>query len=191
MNILYEPLPDTVSADGREYRVITDFQEWIRFADMIGDSSLTAEEKVRFAVQWLLDKPEYMTEELMLALLSFYRAEALDPEKPEDDECEEDCEMQNKPPVFSWKYDAKYIVGDFLHYYGIDLFNESLHWWHFRCLMAALPDDSACQKRIAYRSADLSRIKDDAERHRIMRIQRQIAIPYEMTDDDISAVFEV
>ena len=57
--------------------------------------------------------------------------------------------------------------------------------------MAALPDDSVCQKRIAYRSADISKIKDDAERHRIMEIQRRIAIPYEMTDDEISAIFEV
>jgi hypothetical protein len=91
--------------------------------------------------------------------------------------------------VFDWKYDAKYLLADFRRYYGIDLLTAEMHWWEFRSLFAALPDDSLCQKRIAYRSADLSRIKDSKRRAEIARIQQQIALPYEMTDDEISAVF--
>jgi hypothetical protein len=42
---------------------------------------------------------------------------------------------------------------------------------------------------MAYRSADLSQIKDSRRRADIARIQRLIALPYEMSDDEISAVF--
>jgi len=190
INPLYESFPEKIRVNDKEYSIITDFREWIRFADMLADEELTAEEKVLAAAQWLNDPPEYISEGIIMALISFYRADALDPEMPEGEQAD-GAEEPRRPPVFSYKYDAKYIIGDFLRYYGIDLLTAEMHWWQFRCLMAALPDDSACQKRIAYRSADLSKIKDDAERHRIMEIQRRIAIPYEMTDDEISAVFEV
>lgn len=190
INALYEPFPETIEADGTEYSIITDFREWFRFADMLADTDLTAEEKIVIAVQWLKTPPEQITEELITALMSFYRAVALEPDPPEEYE-DARSEEPHRPPVFSYKYDAKYIIGDFRRFYGIDLLTAKMHWWEFHCLMAALPDDSVCQKRIAYRSADISKIKDDAERHRIMEIQRRIAIPYEMTDDEISAVFEV
>ena len=189
INALYEPFPETIEADDTEYEIITDFREWFRFADMLADDDMTAEEKVTAAVQWLINPPEYITEELIMKLISFYRADALEPDSPEESIQQDNTEPHR--PVFSWKYDAKYIIGDFRRYYNIDLLNTDMHWWEFRCLMAALPDNSVCQKRIAYRSADLSKIKDDAERMRIMEIQRRIAIPYEMTDDEISAVFEV
>lgn len=189
INALYEPFPESVKADGHDYPIITDFREWIRFADMISDDDLTPEEKIITAMQWLHEPPERITEELIMAMLSFYRADALEPDLPEGSE--DTAEVPRRPPVFSWKYDAKYIIGDFRRYYGIELLTAEMHWWKFRCLLASLPEDSACQTRIAYRSADLSKIKSDAERRRIMEIQRRIAIPYEMTDDEISAVFEV
>lgn len=191
INVLYEPFPESIKADGHDYPIITDFREWTRFADMIADDDLTAKEKIITAMQWVDDPPEYITEELIMALFSFYKADALEPDPPENSEDEDTSEIPRKPPVFSWKYDAKYIIGDFRRCYGIDLLTADMHWWKFRCLFAALPDDSVCQKRIAYRSIDLSKIKSDAERQRIMEIQRRIAIPYEMTDDEISAVFEV
>ena len=190
INALYEPFPETIEADGTKYSIITDFREWFRFADMLADTDLTAEEKIVIAVQWLKTPPEQITEELITALMSFYRAIALEPDPPEEYE-DARSEEPHRPPVFSYKYDAKYIIGDFRRFYGIDLLTAKMHWWEFRCLMAALPDDSACQKRIAYRSADLCKIKNEAERQRVMEIQRRIAIPYEMTDDEISAVFEV
>ncbi|MBP0975818.1 MAG: hypothetical protein J6P20_07125, partial [Oscillospiraceae bacterium] len=51
----------------------------------------------------------------------------------------------------------------------------------------ALPDDSQCMKRIAYRSVNLSEIKDKRERTRIAKIQRQIALPFEFDDEMIGA----
>lgn len=184
MNILYEPFPDSITAGGKQFTVLTDFREWLRFADMLRDDSLSAEERAYLCVMWIEPEPDSVTEELLAALLSFYRADALNPPKPEPEEPPAPC-----PPVFDWAFDARYVLGDFRRYYGLDLLTvRYLHWWEFLSLFTALPDDSLCMKRIAYRSANLSEIKDKHERQRIAKIQRQIALPYELDDEMIGAM---
>lgn len=193
INALYEPFPEEIEAGGIAYPIETDFREWFRFADMIADRELSAEEKLCLMTEWLLEAPEKITDELVKAVLGFYRGDALKPDPPESDDSEEPEEQAQpkRPPVFDWKYDAAFIIGDFLRYYGIDLLSvEYMHWWEFLCLFDALPDDSQCRIRIDYRSKDLSQIKNESERKRIARIQRQIALPFEMDEDDMAAVFE-
>ena len=185
-NILYEPFPETVSAGGQEYRIYTDFREWLRFADMLKDDALNSAEKAQACSMWLDPEPAYITAELMQALLSFYRADDLQYRPETDGEPPE--ETPRRPPLFDWPIDARYVLGDFLHFYRIDLHGiKYLHWWHFLSLFTALPDDSACMKRIAYRGADLSKIKNKDERQRIAGIQRQIALPFEFDDEMIGA----
>lgn len=189
INIIYEKFPETISADGCEYRVITDFREWIKFADMMGDNELSSDDKILLLTRFFRSPPERVTQELLEAVFGFYRAESLEPKTPADDDF---SEGRPAPPVFDWKTDSRYIVGDFLRYYGIDLLSaDYMHWWKFRCLFSALPDDSQCQKRIAYRSTDVNQIKNEAERRRIMRIKRAIAIPFEYEDDMIGAIFGI
>lgn len=193
INPLYEELPESVEADGRSYDVVTDFREWLCFADMLADKELSPEDKVYLLTEWLTEPPEKITPELVNAVFGFYRADGLKPEPPErgEDEETDEKEQPKRPPVFDWKYDSAFILGDFRRYYGIDLLSaEYMHWWEFRCLFDALPDDSQCRKRIDYRSVDLSQIKNEAERKRIARIQRQIALPFELDDEDMAAIFE-
>ena len=55
--------------------------------------------------------------------------------------------------------------------------------------MQALPEDCPLKKRMAYRAADPTRIRDDAERDRVRRIQAEIAIEYECDDEEIADAF--
>lgn len=192
INPLYEEFPESIKVVGEEYGILTDFREWIRFSDMLGDNDLTDEEKLYLLTNWLTDDPRKITAELVNAVFSFYRADALNPDLVENDnENDREEESQPKrPPVFSWKYDAKFLIGDFRRYYGIDLLSANMHWWEFLCLFAALPEDSQCRKRIDIRSTDLSKIKDKERRNQIAAIQRIIALPFEMDDDDMAAIFE-
>ena len=192
INPLYEEFPESIEIDGEEYGILTDFREWIRFSDMLGDNDLTDEEKLYLLTNWLTDDPRKITAELVNAVFSFYRADALNPDLVENDnENDREEESQPKrPPVFSWKYDAKFLIGDFRRYYGIDLLSANMHWWEFLCLFAALPEDSQCRKRIDIRSTDLSKIKDKERRNQIAAIQRIIALPFEMDDDDMAVIFE-
>lgn len=192
INALYEMFPETVSADGKEYPIVTDFREWIRFADMMGDKELSSEEKILLLADWFLKPPDYITQELVQAVFDFYKAKNLNPEPDYEDDEEPPDETPVRPPVFDWNIDSKYIIGDFRRYYGIDLLSEEyMHWWKFRCLFSALPDDSQCQKRIAYRSTDINQIKNEAERHRIMRIKQEIAIPFEYDEGMIGSAFGI
>lgn len=191
INALYEPFPECITVDDEEYPILTDFREWLRFADMIRDPDVDKREKVYMLVNWFEQPPERISVDMVDALFEFYYAKALEPDTgDEDDEEDESDDTVIKPPVFDWRIDSRYILGDFRRCYSIDLLSiEYMHWWEFRCLLAALPDDSQCQKRIAYRGINLGSIKDDKERARIARIQRSIAIPYECEEDMIGAAF--
>lgn len=191
INPIYEEFPETVEADGNSYEIITDFREWIKFSDMMNDADLSSEEKIFLLKNWFIEPPEIITKLLIDAVFSFYRADELEFKKSDyDDENDENNQEIKRPPVFDWKIDAKCIIGDFQRFYGINLLESEMHWWRFRCLFSALPDDSQVQKRISIRSRDLSKIKDSSERQRIMEIQRKIAIPFEYDDDTICTIFD-
>lgn len=187
INILYEPFPDSITADGQEYEILTDFREWLRFADMVADQELSDAEKMALMSEWLIT-PTVMTNALVNAMYAFYKAKELspDPPAPAGDEPAED---PPRPPAFDWKIDARFLLGDFRHYYGIDLLTVAyMHWYEFQALFAALPDDSMCGKRIEIRQTDLNEIKDKARRNQIARIQRRIALPFEYNDEMIGAM---
>lgn len=183
MNLLYEPLPETITADGKEFPVVTDFREWIRFSAMLKDAELSEKEKIQFMLLYV-DGVEWVSKNLIDALFSFYRADDLKFKKVNLKKYEMENSAIRKPPLFDWGIDAKFLLGDFRRYYQIDLIRvKYLHWWEFRSLFDALPDDSNCQKRVAYRAMNLSQIRDKNERKRIAKIQREIAIPY-LTEEE-------
>lgn len=189
INVLYEPFPESIFVDGTEYPIITDFREWFRFADMVADTELSNRDKLLMMTQWLLEPPEQITSELVTALCDFYRAKALEREMPEYKDDEDEEYTSAALPVLSWKIDAPYIIGDFQRYYGIDLLTAEMHWWRFRILFSALPDDSQMMKRIGYRSVDIGQVKSESERKRIMKMKQLYALPFELDEDDIGAVF--
>ena len=190
MNILYEPFPNSITADGAKHEILTDFREWLRFADLIADAAVDAPTKLLLLTQWFIVPPPHLTADMVIGLFDFFHAKALEPDPLEQDENDVPQEPElPHPPVFDWKYDARFLLGDFLHFYGMNLLQVPyLHWWEFRSLFSALPDDSMTAKRIGYRSADLSQIKDPAQRARIARIQKAIALPFEFDDEMIGAL---
>lgn len=189
-NILYEPFPDSVSIHGKDYAILTDFREWLRFSDLYADSEISTEEKALLMAAWLNEPPAVIDGAAIDALLGFLRAGTLDPDPPEQDEDDEPQEPEPPhPPHFDFTIDARYVLGDFRHYYGIDLLRiEYLHWWEFLSLLRALPDESTVMRRISIRSTDLSQVKNKAQRALIAKQQRAIAIPYAYDDEMIGAV---
>lgn len=185
INLLYDKFPDSIQADNLTYPIRTDFRVWLKFADMLSQK-LTEQELVSALMSVFVRPVLQFSAPLTEGVFSFYHADLLEYQREEDDGTS--TPNKAKPPVFDWKMDARYILGDFLHYYQLDLISVGyLHWFAFRALFDALPDDSHCMKRIAYRGADLNQIKNDAERKRIRKIKRAIALPYEMSDGAIGA----
>lgn len=185
INLLFDPLPQAVQVDGEAYPVVTDFRDWIAFADLILDPDIPQRDKAVSALQWYPESRPPDAAKAIHALKWFFAAEPLLTGRQQ-------WRMSGKSsrPVLSYSQDAPYILGAFRQCYGMDLIRiDYLHYWEFRSLMQALPEDCPLKKRMAYRAADLSRIRDDAERDRIRRIQAEIAIAYEFEDDEIADAF--
>lgn len=186
MNLLTDALPAAIEADGRRHGILTDFRDWVKFSEMLHDRETDSAEKAVMMAWWVDGQPE-ITEEFVQAVLDFYKAAALFPAP----DAASDEEAPQKPPVFDWSVDAAFVIADFRRYYGIDLMAvDFLHWWEFLSLFRALPEDSGCMKRIEYRSCDLSKIRNRAERDRIRKIQESIALPWEPEEDFGDALWQ-
>ncbi|MBR0483937.1 MAG: hypothetical protein IJJ69_04055 [Oscillospiraceae bacterium] len=185
INPFYEPFPDAVTICGRVCPVVTDFRDWLRFADLLSDDSVPAQILPVLAGNWFLCPPAVLTRAHFHALLDFYQAKALRPEREPENMPES---APHKPPVFDWKLDAPFLIADFRQFYQTDLLHISfLHWWEFLTLFRGLPQKSQSKERIYYRGCDLNQIHDRHERERILKIRRTIALPFSMSDEDIGA----
>lgn len=81
--------------------------------------------------------------------------------------------------AFDYQTDAGYIVAAFQQAYNIDLTRERIHWFRFRALFAALPEDTLMSKIIGWRTADLSEYEGQM-RERYAELQQRFALPAEL-----------
>lgn len=178
MNPFYERFPETVMVQGKEYRIHTDFREFLLMSDIL-DSDVSDTEKAEAILSMYEDPVPKDYGAAMLAIADFVTdlaQEEYDQEEPDQEE--------HKKKLLSYTKDAPYIISDFLRFYGIDLTScRYLHWRKFQLLLEGLPEDSEVKKRMAYRDIDAGKINDKDERARIIRIQRRIAIENMEADD--------
>ena len=82
-------------------------------------------------------------------------------------------------PAFDYRCDAPYIVAAFQQAYGIDLATEKLHWFRFRALFAALPEDTLMAKIINWRTLDLADYEGSMREH-YAALKERFALPPEL-----------
>lgn len=202
MNVFYEELPEALEINGREYPVITDFREWIRFSDML-KSDIPPKFKLEFLSEMFLEKvPDLYTEdeieEAMDAITSFLSLSGTefpdissDEANSEEESEEVEYEEQRAKKAIYYEQDAPYIISAFRREYQIDLLSVPyMHWWEFRMLLDGLSEESQIKKRIYWRTCDVSKM-DKKERREILKIRRSITIPEEeyVSDEDIGNAF--
>lgn len=174
MNLLTDDLPRSVEIDGKDYPIVTDFRNWIRFFELIEDEKLSDSQRLRIAMLWFTEETPEATEEAWEALLSFALCKDIPKSgKKSSDNAGKDAAA----PCFSWSYDAPFILGAFWQTYGIDLLSCNIHWYEFFALFQALPDDVPLKQRIALRQMKTADIKDRERRKQIRAAQKSIAIP--------------
>lgn len=187
-NLFYEELPVAVMIKGREYRIITDFREWIRFTDMLKDKEIPISVKASFMLQMFEENVEFsesLTIQDILSAFSKFLSCA------EETEAEQEAPPRSMREILSYKVDAPYIIAAFFQCYGLDLIEiPYMHWWKFKALFNGLSDETEIKRRMFYRSVNLSEVKDKEERKRIRKIQQQIMLPQEaLSDEDIANAF--
>ena len=186
MNLIYDDFPSSVMLNGVERKIVTDFKDWIRFADMLRDEALGLEDKVEYILDFYMDElPASDWAAAVKPLLDFFKMIAADPDNAPDTGIPENVpELVEKKALYDFAFDARYIIAGFLHDYGIDITAVNMHWWRFRILLDGLSADTEFKQRVMYRNTNASKIKDVNERQRIQRIQRSIAIPQQHKPDD-------
>lgn len=184
MNILMDSLPETVTVDGREYFVDTDFRTFIRFEKILQDSTLGSRERVH---RWIdLFFTEERPTDIVAAIdevLKLYRCGAA-PKKERTQQANGFIPIRPKQ-IYDFEFDAPYIFGAFLSQYGIDLNEiEYLHWWKFVALFQSLNSENKIVEIMSYRNTDLGKIENEKERARIAHLQQVYAIPVAMTREE-------
>jgi hypothetical protein len=174
MNPLYEPFPDSVFVGGEHCRIKTDFRAVLHLLSVLEHAKDQRESLVEILGMYK-DIPKDLTEAVK-AITDFIAGETNEDE-------EEGEEEKERKKTISYEKDAPYIIGDFLHYYGIDLTScRYMHWQKFQLLLQGLSEDSETKKRISYRCIDAGKIKDRHERARILRIQRRLSLEEKEAD---------
>lgn len=80
---------------------------------------------------------------------------------------------------FDYHCDAAYIIAGFQRLYGIDLTCEKVHWFRFRALFAALPEETLMAKIMSWRTMDLSEYEGSMRAH-YADLQERFALPAEL-----------
>lgn len=163
MNMIIDPLPESVRVCGKNCAIRTDFRVWLMLEQLLSDDSLNQIERVSLALNLVFIEHEYEDiNEAINALIWFYRGG-----NPEDKRLTKMAEKRPPKKIYDIDQDAEYIFAAFMQTYKIDLTDAELHWWQFRALLHALPDECLFSKIMSYRATSLSQIKDKDLRARI------------------------
>ena len=181
-SILLDDLPETVTVNGKEYPIASDFRIGIIFEKILHDDELDNEQIVYTALNlyYIDERPDSIADALD-GIMYFYSCGA----KKKDQEKTPKAQSINQPRIYDFDYDADYIFAAFLTQYGIDL-NELdyLHWWKFQALFKSLESHNKIVEIMGYRATDLGQIKDKKERSRIAKLKTIYAIPENLTVED-------
>ena len=178
INLLYESLPDTITVDGKDYLINTDYKYWIELSDALNNPNVDNEYLANVLMGLFADEIPKFSNNVFLSIMDFFNGNVRDSKGNGKDE-------KKTKKVYDFKIDAEYFISAFLIQYNINLFEDDLHWWKFLALFNAL-DKCELTERIHYRSVDLSTIKDKDERKRIRKIQNELKLDdYMLSDDDI------
>lgn len=152
MNLLIDPLPDTVEVGGRAWPINTAFYVGVLFELLMQDPSRTDEDKVMQALKLFYPKIPPDIAGAMDALLWFYRCGTV------TEKAEKAGESGGGHPrkAYDFEQDADLVFAAFYGQYHIDLAEANgLHWWKFRALFRGLSPECELVKAMGYRTADL------------------------------------
>lgn len=157
--------PEYAEINGEEYKIDTSYNTALRCFEVIEDKTIPDTER-SLAILYLLfdfipDKDLHLfLEKAMLYL-----------------QCGESLEEQiSKKKDMDFIQDKKYINSSFMSDYHIDLSKEDLHFWQYIELIQGLTENSSLNRIRDLRNYDLSEIKDEKTKNKIIEAQRQVAL---------------
>ncbi len=159
MNILIDVLPESVTVNGDEYPIRTDFRIAMMFEILMQDDSIEPKEKARKALQLFYEDIPWDLEGAVKAILWFYKCG-----REENSQKKKMAAKRGSTKVYSFDYDDDYIYAAFMAQYGIDLQDiEYMHWWKFRAMFNSLNSTNQFVKIMEYRSIDINSVPKEQQ----------------------------
>lgn len=160
---LQNSLPNTITVEGRDYLIKTDFKYWLVFDELIrNDVTL---QDLAFLFEEEVPNCDFSKE-----LIEFFTNPNSTPNSKGSHET-----------VIDYQEDGEFIYASFLQAYGIDLLETNMHWHKFKALVIGLPKDTIMSEIMGYRGYH----KDNRKFEKIQEEQKRVwTLPHE-TDKEI------
>ena len=165
--------PEYVEVKGKQYKINTDFRVAIECNRIAEDETIGDLERSLAIIYTLFGEEGINTLEHYERLLELAQIYLL---------CGKEFDVEsNEKPDMDFIEDYSYITTSFLSDYHIDLDNCEMHWWKFMDLMNGLSNselgDCCILNRIRnLRTYDVSQIKDQKEKQKIIKAKQQVAL---------------
>ena len=141
MNI-YDPYPETIELDGKEYRLNMDFSRVLRVRDLSDDPGLTTADRIELQARLLLSDDRECPPDINAQARLVAAAMDLIPKGDNDG--------KTKERYIDFHQDAALIRSAFFRI-GVDLTRDRLHINQFLELLGDLPSDTALMRTIDIR----------------------------------------
>lgn len=132
---LYDPLPDSVTVNGKKIRLDLDFRNVLRMLDIMKTDNMMPEAREYLAMKCICRRPRKGMMESVSRLL-FPNTE----------------DRTDHTRITDFEQDADLIQAAFMQEYGINLFRDRLHWFEFSALLAGLPQGSRYSEILSIRA---------------------------------------
>lgn len=179
MNIITDGLPDCVEIDGGTFYINTDFRVWVKIELLFSDD-VPEGYRLPLALGLAFDVIPENKGEAAEALLAFYSGGKNTEKKTSGKK----KKSRKNRRIYSFEYDSEYIYAAFLQAYGIDLADVQMHWFKFKALFAALPDECLMSKIMGWRALEITKDMPEASRKRYAELKEAYRLPLSQTEEE-------
>lgn len=185
MNILIDLLPETVLINDKVYEINSDFRTSILFEILMQDNKLSELEKLKKGLELYYPVIPVDVKQAIEQIMWFFS------NGKENNKSSKSAGSNSNKNIYSFDYDADYILSAFLDQYGVDL-NEVdyLHWWKFKAMFNGLKSDNRIVEIMGYRGTDVSEIKDKDQKDFYRKMQELYKIPVKYEIEKINDIEE-
>ena len=168
--MLHEKLPDSVTVNGRRYRLDLDFRNVLRMMDVMDRKDLLPGARAYVALKCVMKRPPKDAAPVLAAVNAL-----LFPARKKSEKREKLTDL---------KQDADLIRAAFLQSYGVNLWRDRLHWFEFSGLLACIPGGSRYADIIGIRARPMPEATkyNAKEREWLMKAKAEYAV--EMTAEE-------
>lgn len=180
MNVLIDDLPSSLTVDGIEYAINTDYRFSLSTILAFEDPQLTTYEKARVMIENIFAEIPNNIQEAVNQCQYFLNGG-------------KDNDNDGKGRLFSFSHDAGLIYAAFQATHGINLSDEHFHWWRFLNLFMDLGQDTTFCQLVALRKRhrDGKTTKDERQAIRDMGAMFEVPENKTMSFDDKKQVDEL